>query len=65
MPVHVENLTSELTVSDGDLPLGDGQIEKLVRLVLQRLERQLRETEQNCQATTLRNTARPRVDADT
>ena len=35
MPVHVEQLNSEVTLIDGDLPLTDEQLEKLVQRVLQ------------------------------
>ncbi len=37
MPVHVEEMASEVTVVAGDLPLTEAQIEKLVQIVLKRL----------------------------
>lgn len=41
MPVHIEELTSEVTAIDGDLPLTDDQVERIVDRVLRRLaERQ-------------------------
>lgn len=38
MPIHINEMTSDVTVYEGDLPLNQAQIERLVRLVLQRLE---------------------------
>lgn len=38
MPFHIEEVKSEVTVIDGELPLTEVQIEKLVRLIAQRLE---------------------------
>ena len=64
MPVHVEEMTSEVAVLDGDLPLSEKQIEKLVQLILRRLEERTRETEQNRAATRLRRSARPRFETD-
>ena len=33
MPFHIEEVTSEVTVLDGDMPLSEAQVEKLVKLV--------------------------------
>jgi len=38
MPFHIEEIASEVTVIDGEMPIPPAQIEKLVRLVLKRLE---------------------------
>ncbi len=38
MPVHVEEMNSEVAIFDGDLPLSPAQIDKLVKIILQRLE---------------------------
>ena len=59
MPVHVEEMTSEVAVFDGELPLTPQQVEKLVRLVLQRLQEKQRETKSSREATTLRSEAAP------
>jgi len=59
MPVHVEEMTSEVAVLDGDLPLSERQIEKLAALVLRRLEEKKRAERQAREATTLRRQARP------
>jgi hypothetical protein len=59
MPVHVEEMTSDVAVLDGDLPLTEAQMEKLVKLVLQRLEEKQREARQFREATALRREAAP------
>jgi hypothetical protein len=59
MPVHVEEMTSEVAVLDGDLPLSERQMETLAALVLQRLEEKQRAQRQRCEATALRREARP------
>ena len=43
MPLHIENLTSEITVLDSGLPLTEEQIEKLVKIVLLRVQQQARD----------------------
>ena len=37
MPVHIEEMTNEVTVVAGDLPLTEVQIERLVQIVFKRL----------------------------
>lgn len=59
MSVIVENMTSEVTVMDGDLPLSDAQLERLVKLVIQRLEAQQREARRSGEATQLRRESAP------
>jgi hypothetical protein len=59
MAVHVEEVTNDVTVADGDLPLSQPQIEKLVKLVLQRLEAQQRDQKRNREATSMRSTVIP------
>lgn len=61
MPVHVEEMTSEVAVLDGDLPLSEKQVEKLVLVVLRRLEAKKSETESNRNATMLNLAARPAI----
>lgn len=60
MPVHVEDLTSQVTVIPGDLPIPPAQVEMLVALVLKRLEKHLKTAEQTREATQLRPSATPR-----
>ncbi len=59
MPVIVENMTSEVTPLDGDLPLSEAQLEKLVKLVMQRLEAAQREARRTNDATQLRRESNP------
>lgn len=37
MPIHIEEMRSEVTVFDGELPFSEAQINKLVTLVAKRL----------------------------
>jgi hypothetical protein len=59
MPVHIEEMTEEVAVVDGELPLTQAQIEKLVQLVLGRLEGKRREARKSREATALRRGAAP------
>jgi hypothetical protein len=59
MPVHIENMTSEVTAFSGDLPLSQEQIELLVQIVLKRLERVEREAKLGREATAIRAQAAP------
>ncbi len=59
MPVHVEEMNMEIQVADGDLPLTEAQIDKLVKIVLSRLEHKQRESGRIREATTLRTQAAP------
>ena len=59
MPLYVEQLTSEVTVFDGDLPLTEAQLDKLVKLVLQCLDGKQREAKLSREATVLRREAAP------
>lgn len=59
MPVYLDEMISDVTVVDGDLPLNDAQIERLVRLVLRRLEETQRAARQTEAATTLRRDSEP------
>ena len=38
MPVHVDEITSDIAVVGGDLPLSPAQLERLVSLVIKRLK---------------------------
>jgi hypothetical protein len=59
MPVHIEDMQTEVTVFDGELPLSQAQIEKLVKLIMRRLEEQQNNARSNRQATEIRNSAVP------
>jgi len=43
MPLHIESLTTEVTVLDGNFPLSEAQVEKLVQIVLTRLQQKARD----------------------
>lgn len=59
MPVHVEEMNVDLQVASGDLPLTEEQIERLVKIVISRIERKQREANRIREATTLRTRAAP------
>jgi hypothetical protein len=53
MTVHIEKLTSDVSVQDGELSLTPTQIEKLVALVISKLEDRAREAQKARAATKL------------
>ena len=53
MPVHIERFTSEVAVQDGDLAMSPAQVDKLVALVISKLEDRAREAQRACAATKL------------
>jgi hypothetical protein len=59
MPVHVEDVSNEVTVVDGELPLTEAQVERLVAVVLKRLEGKQREARKREGATRLSGSALP------
>lgn len=59
MPVHVEEMTSEVTVADGELPLTPAQVEKLVGLVMSRLAERERDAARQRESTRLRRQSSP------
>lgn len=61
MPIHVEEMTNEVTVVDGEMPLSEAQLEKLVNLVLRRLEGKQRAEQKRQEATKLRSGSAPSV----
>lgn len=63
MTMHIERLTSNVSVQDGDLGLTPQQIEKLVTLVISRLENRAREAQRANAATKLRRHAAPPFEA--
>ena len=54
MPVHIEEMTSEVTVATGDLPLTPAQIDTLVEIVLSRMAVKKRSARWTREATTIR-----------
>jgi hypothetical protein len=57
MPIHIESLTSDVTMFSGELPLTEAQVGRLVSLVLKRLEDCARDAERSRGATKLRRQA--------
>ena len=60
MPIDVGKMTTEVIVAEGDLPLSSAQIEKLIQLVLRRMQDKQRADEQTREATAIRSQALPR-----
>lgn len=63
--MHIERMTSEVSVQDADLSLTPQQIDKLVALVIGKLEERAREAQRSCTATQLRRRAAPPFEAGT
>ncbi len=61
MPVHIEEMNMEVQVADGELPLSEAQIEKLVQIVLSHLDRKQRDAGHAREATGLRTQSAPQV----
>jgi hypothetical protein len=59
MTVHVEEMVSEVTVVQGDLPLTEAQLEKVVDAVIARLEQRKRDRALARTATQLRPSSLP------
>jgi hypothetical protein len=59
MPVHVEQLDTEVMATSGELPWSREQIEMLVKIVLERLEQKERSDRERREETRLRPYALP------
>lgn len=57
MSVQVGEMHSEVTVLDGELPLNERQLEKLVQIICQRLQAEKRESERVRESTTISRSA--------
>ncbi len=57
MPLHIEELTNEVAVVDGDSFLTEAQKEMLVQMVIRRLNQKGRESKRRAGATELRRQA--------
>jgi len=57
MPLHIEELTSEVTVIDGDSMLTDKQRESIVQMVLKKLGEKANEAERRARGTEMRRQA--------
>ncbi len=63
MPVHIEKMTSDVSVQAGELSLTQSQLDKLVALVISKLEDRARESRRACAATTLTRQASKPLEA--
>jgi hypothetical protein len=54
MPVHIDEMVSDVTVVAGDLPLSAAQIERLVQIVIKRLAEKHLDASRSHAATKLR-----------
>jgi hypothetical protein len=63
MPVHIEKMTSDVSVQAGELSLTQSQLDKLVALVITKLEDRARESRRACAATTLTRQASKPLEA--
>jgi hypothetical protein len=59
MTVHINQISSDVTAIAGDLPMSNEQLEKLIKLVIYRLEQKQREEKYNREATCIRNQLAP------
>lgn len=59
MPVHVEEMTTQVTVFDGELPLTETQITVLARRVTQCLAEEKRKEQRRSASTSLRRESAP------
>ena len=57
MAMHIERLTSEVSVHDGELALTQQQIDKFVALVISKLEDRAREAQRERNATHIKRSA--------
>ena len=53
MPLHIENLTSEVTMLDSSLPFTEEQLEKLTRILMTRIQQKARDAARQAANTCL------------
>lgn len=64
MPIHIEEITSDVSATAGDLPLSQSQIDQLVALVMKRIEAKQRESKSQEAGTRVRPSAAPGENMD-
>lgn len=62
MPVIINEMTSEVATADEEFPLSPQQVERLVAMVVARIDDKQREQEAIREATTIRREAMPLSD---
>lgn len=55
MPIHVEDMTTEVEAFEGELPLSAAQLDRLVEMVIQRLEEKQRGNDMRQAITEIRS----------
>ena len=61
MPVHINEMTSEVGILDGELPLTEQQMERIIQIVFERLEQRERESRRASEETGFRSSMAPSV----
>jgi hypothetical protein len=56
MPIHIDQVVTDIALFDGELPLSDAQIERIVALVAARLEAGRRDERERRAATSITRT---------
>ena len=59
MPIHIEDVTTDVMAYNGEIPLSQEHIEMLVRLVIRRIEERRQDEAVRGEATRLRTQAAP------
>jgi hypothetical protein len=59
MSINVGEMNTDMTVVDGELPLNERQVEKLVQVILKRLDSMKRDEEKSKDATSLNRSNAP------
>ncbi len=59
MPIHVEQMNTDVSVVEGEVPLAPAQLEKLVELVMRRIEEKRRGDEQLKASVRIQRSAAP------
>ena len=59
MPLYIGEVSSEVSAVNGELPLSEAQLSRIVELVLRRLEEVRREKARGREATQLRRESAP------
>ena len=65
MPVHIDEMSSEVTVFEGELPMTAAQIDKLACVVMSRIAEKQRSEMKSREATELRRQSSAPFDAGT
>jgi hypothetical protein len=64
MPFNIEQITNQVSVVDSEMPFSEAQLERLVELVVKRLQERRRDNRWRREATTLRHEAMPETPDD-